>query len=124
MVAMTMLEVSAVLFALAAAGGLAMAFVRFARDANPPVWLTMLHGLLAAAGLTLLAYATFVVGVPAFAVASLVLFLIAAAGGALMNLHWQWRQQPLPKGLLLGHAALAVIGFILLLLVVLGGTPT
>jgi hypothetical protein len=31
-----------------------------------------------------------------------------------MNLLWQWRQRPLPVGLMIGHATLAVIGFLLL----------
>jgi hypothetical protein len=31
-----------------------------------------------------------------------------------MNLLWQWRQRPLPVGLMIGHAALAVTGLLLL----------
>ena len=113
-----MLKVSATLFALAALGGITMGVIRLGRGANPPTWLAMLHGMLAAAGLTLLAYATFTTGVPAFAMYALVLFVIAAVGGATMNLAYHWRQQPLPTGLLLGHAALAVVGFVLLVITV------
>ncbi len=118
---LTMLQVSAVLFALSALGGLTMAFVRLMRGVNPPSWLAMLHGLLAAAGLTLLAYATFSVGVPMLAAWALALFVIAALGGVTMNLVYQLRNQLLPRALLLGHAALAVVGFVLLVIVAWGG---
>ena len=53
-----------VLVAITAAGGLAMAGVRLFGDRNPPAWLAMLHGLLAGAGLTLLLFAAFAVGLP------------------------------------------------------------
>ena len=116
---LTMLRVSAVLFAISALGGLTMAWIRLGRGVNPPSWLAMLHGLLAAAGLTLLAYATFTAGVPLLAACALALFVIAALGGMTMNLAYHLHDQPLPRGLLLAHAALAVIAFVLLLLVVL-----
>ncbi len=73
----TMLMTAVVLFTLTALGGLVMAFIRFGGKHNPPAWLAMLHGLLAAAGLTLLAYATFTTGVPATAKLALLLFLVA-----------------------------------------------
>jgi hypothetical protein len=113
---MNMLQVSVALFALSALGGLTMAGIRLGRGVNPPTWLAMLHGMLAAAGLTLLTYAACGVGVPSLALWALVLFVLAAIGGAAMNLAWHWRRLPLPAGLLLGHAALAVIAFVLLLL--------
>ena len=43
-----MLQTAVVLFTLAALGGLLMAFIRFGGKRNPPAWLAMLHGLLAA----------------------------------------------------------------------------
>ena len=43
------------------------------------------------------------------------LFLIAAAGGAFLNLNYHWKMLPLPKGLIVGHAGIAVAGFVLLL---------
>ena len=43
----TMLRTAVTLFAIAAAGGLVMAGIRFSRQVNPPAWLAMLHGLLA-----------------------------------------------------------------------------
>jgi len=75
----------------------------------------MLHGFLAGAAVTLLLYAYFTVGLPALAGWALLLFLIAAAGGAFLNLSYHWKLVPLPMGLIVGHAAVAVIGFVLLL---------
>ena len=112
---MDMLETSAALFGLSALGGLAMAAVRLTQKVNPPVWLAMGHGLLAAAGLTLLAWAVCRVGADTYAQTSLVLLLLAAAGGAYLNLRYHWRNVPLPVGIMAGHILLAVLGFGLLL---------
>ena len=113
--AITMLQAAVLMFALAATGGLVMAGTRLFRKHNPPAWLSMLHGLLAAAGITLLAYAALFTGVPSPGGWALLLFVLAAGGGAAMNLLWQWRQRPLPIGLMLFHAALAVVAFVLLI---------
>jgi hypothetical protein len=43
------------------------------------------------------------------------LFLLAAAGGAFLNLNYHWKILHLPMGLIVGHAGVAVIGFALLL---------
>jgi glucose uptake protein GlcU len=94
-----------------------MAFVRFSKQLNPPNWLAMLHGLLAAAGLTLLLYAAFAVGIPTLANVGLVILVIAALGGLLLNLKYQWQRALLPPGLMVGHALVAVIGFVLVLIV-------
>jgi hypothetical protein len=50
----------------------------------------------------------------------LVLLLIAAAGGLLMNLGYAWNQQLLPKPLMYGHGLIAVVGFILLIIGTVG----
>jgi len=113
--AMTMLRAAALLFALAALGGLAMAGIRLGGNRNPPAWLAFGHGLLAAAGLTLLAYACLYADVPKHALWALALLLASAGGGALMNLGYHWRQLPLPKALLVGHLLIAATGFVLLL---------
>jgi hypothetical protein len=110
-----MMKTSLGLLAVAALGGLVMAGIRFAGKPQPPTWLAMLHGLLAAAGVTLLLYAYFTVGLPALAAWALLLFLVAAAGGAFLNLNYHWKMLPLPKGIIVGHAAIAVAGFALLL---------
>lgn len=115
-----MLTTAAILFLIAAAGGLVMAGVRFATKHNPPAWLSMLHGLLAAAGLTLLLYAICTTPVPAIAWVAALLFLLAAAAGALMSLQYKWKQRLLPAWLVVAHAVVAVTAFVLLLVAAFG----
>ncbi len=109
------MKTASCLLAVAALGGLTMAGIRFGGKPQPPAWLAMLHGFLAGAAVTLLLYAYFTVGLPALAGWALLLFLIAAAGGAFLNLNYHWKLVPLPMGLIAGHAAVAVVGFALLL---------
>ena len=109
------LRTCAALLAVAAVGGAAMAVMRFGGQPRPPPWLAMLHGFLAAAAVTLLLYASVTVGLSMVANAALVLFLVAAAGGAYMNLGFHWKLLPLPKWLVLVHGAIAVAGYLLLL---------
>ena len=114
---MHMLQTSAVLFAIAALGGLLMAGIRFSRHVNPPAWIAMVHGLLAAAGLTLLAYA--ICAEPSARGSSmptlaLVLFLLAALGGVVMSLKYKWNRVLIPSWLVIGHATAAVLGFVVL----------
>lgn len=111
-----MLQTAAVLFALAALGGMLMAGIRFSGRPRPPSWLAMGHGFIAAAGLTLLIYTELTVGMPVLAELALGLFIIAAIGGAVMNLMFHNRQLPLPIPLMIAHAGLAAAAFILLLL--------
>jgi len=80
------LRTSTILLAIAALGGLAMAGIRFAGDRQPPASLAMLHGFLAAAAVTLLLYAAATIGLPALANWALVLFVVAAGGGAFLKL--------------------------------------
>lgn len=109
-----MMQTATGLLAVSAAGGLVMAAIRFSGKPHPPISLAMLHGFLSAAALTLLVYAYFTVGLPAMAQLALLLFLVAAAGGAFMNLNFHWKMLPLPKWLVLVHAGLAICGFLLL----------
>ena len=108
------MKTACILLAVAALGGLTMAGIRFAGKPQPPVWLAMLHGFLAAAAVTLLLYAYATVGLPELASWALLLFLLAAAGGAFLNLNFHWKMLPLPMGLIAGHASVAVVGFVLL----------
>lgn len=110
-----LLWTTVVLFAIAAAGGLIMAGVRTFSNSNPPAWLAMLHGLLAAAGLTLLLFGAFTIGVSTYALWALILLVIAALGGLFLNLGYQEKRQLLPKPVMYVHALIAVIGFILLI---------
>lgn len=120
MEANAMMQTAAALFGLAALGGLLMAGMRFKSIPHPPAWLAMGHGLLAAAGLTLLIYAAFALGIPPMAQLATGLFVVAAVGGAVMNLLFHWKQLPLPIPLMLVHAGLAVAGFVLLLVSIYG----
>jgi hypothetical protein len=118
MEAMGMIQTATALFAAAAAGGAVMAAIRMAGKRNPPHWLAMAHGFLAGAGLTLLLYAACTVGLPGRAMTATVLLVLAAVGGVVLNLAYQMKGRPLPVGFMLGHAALAVVAFALLLSVV------
>jgi hypothetical protein len=73
--ALMMLRSACALLALAAVGGIGMAAIRFGKGHNPPAAFAMAHGLLAAAGATLLAYAAFTSVVPATAWLALALLL-------------------------------------------------
>jgi len=115
------LETASVLLAIAALGGLAMAGIRLSGKPHPPTWLAMLHGFLAAAAVTLLIYGWATVGLPGVAMAGTALFAVAAVGGAAMNLGYHWRRLPLPLGLMIGHAVLAIVGYVLLLIATFRG---
>lgn len=109
-----MMRTALALLTLTALGGVAMAVTRFGKGTNPSSALAMGHGLLAGAALTLLLYAYFTVGLPAIAAGSLLLLALAAAGGTYLNLRFHAPKVPLPKGIVVGHAALAVVGYALL----------
>ncbi|MCX7513303.1 hypothetical protein [Frateuria sp. STR12] len=74
------------------------------------------HGFIAGAAVTLLVYDYFTVGLPGLAQLGLLLFLLAAAGGIVMNLGYHWNRLALPKWMVVGHALIAVAGFVLLLI--------
>ena len=112
----SILWTATLLLAVTAVGGLIMAVIGFKGTREPPVWLAMLHGFLAAAALTLLLYAAATVGLPQAASAALVLLVLAAGGGVLLNLKYHWNRVPLPRWLIVGHAATAVVGFVLLVI--------
>ena len=113
------MKTACVLLALAALGGLGMAGMRFAGTPHPPAWLAMAHGFLAGAAATLLLYAYFTVGLPRLASWGLLLFVIAALGGIYLNLQYHMKGQALPIGIMIVHAAIAVVGFVLLVMAVL-----
>ena len=118
-----MLQTASILFVITALGGLLMAVIRFSTRRNPPAWLAMGHGLLAASGLTLVIYALCTQAVHPTVLFALVLFLLAAGGGAIMSLAYKWRQRLLPAWLVIAHALIAAIALVLLLLAVFGGSP-
>lgn len=119
--ALTMIRTAVALLAIGALGGLLMAVIRLSKNLNPPSGLAMLHGFLAAAGATLLLYAAVTVGIPGLAQIGLGFLVLAAVGGVVLNLKYQWERVLIPRGFIIGHAAFAVIGFVLVFLVAWNG---
>ena len=113
------LKTAAVLFGLAAVGGVLMLVIRLRGAPRPPTLIAMVHGLVAGAGLTLLVYFGATTSIPSMAKAATAAFLVAALGGAWLNVKFHANLQPLPVAGILGHAVVAVIGFVLLVLAVL-----
>lgn len=109
-----MLRTAVVLLAITALGGLLAAGIRFSGRPHPPSWIAMLHGLLAASGLTLLLYAAAVAGLPGGGWVGLVLLLAAVLGGLVLNLGFHWRRLELPVWLVLVHATAAAVGLVVL----------
>ena len=110
----TMIETATGLLAITAVGGIVMAGMRFAGADRPPSWLAMLHGLLAGSGLTLLLYAGFALGMGRLAWIGTGLLVLAALGGVYLNLTFHDKRVPLPKPIIIVHAGLAVLGFLLI----------
>jgi hypothetical protein len=117
------MKTAAALFAIAALGGVTMAAIRLRGADRPPSSFAMAHGLLAGAGLTLLIYAWWTVGIPPMAQYSVLVLLVAAAGGTFVNLRYHSQLLPLPIPLVIGHALVAVVGFALLLLALMSPIP-
>lgn len=118
------MQTAAILLGIGALGGLVMAALRFKGAARPPSSFAMGHGLLAGAALTLLVYSWCTVGIPPLAQLATGILILAALGGAYLNLRFHAKMQPLPIPIIVGHAATAAVGLIVLLLAVFqGGTP-
>src|SRR4051812_19185625 len=97
----TMLRTAVILLAITAAGGIASALFRFSGRPHPPNWLAMLHGLMAASGVTLLLYAALAGHVPVAVWLGIALLAVAAAGGLTLNLAYHWRNRELAIWLVL-----------------------
>jgi hypothetical protein len=110
-----MIPLSLILFAIAAVGGLTMAVMHFRGVSPPKTVLAVLHGLFAASGLVVLLLALIKTGFGGKAGIALGLLVVAALGGfGLLSYHA--KNQRLPSALVVGHALLAVGGFLTLLL--------
>lgn len=105
-----MLQAATILLLLTALGGVAMAVRRLGGKANPPDWLAMAHGFLAAAAFALIVYAGLQEGIPPSASAGIVVLLMAAAGGIVMNLLYHLAGKLIPQWLLHVHILLGVVG--------------
>ena len=111
-----MLAIAVLLFAVAVVGGVTMLALHL-RQGKLPLPLALVHGAFAAAGLVVLILAVLLAG--ASAVASVVLFVIAALGGFfLFGLYL--RGSKLPTPLIFVHGGVAVVAFLILLGVLLG----
>ncbi|HEY4255745.1 MAG TPA: hypothetical protein VGM66_00840 [Candidatus Udaeobacter sp.] len=109
-----MLVAAAVLFALAALGGIILATLHLKKN-DAPIPLALIHGLAAAVGLVLLIIAITQMPSAGLAGVALAIFVIAALGGfVLFAMHLMKRS--LPRGLLFLHALAAVVAFVLLLI--------
>lgn len=109
-----MLIVAAVLFAIAAVGGLTMAYIHFKRDRNPPGALAALHGILAATALLILIWSVVQLGASTSVGWALGLFVVAALGGFFL-VSFHLRKKRLPSPVVVIHALVAVVAFLLLL---------
>jgi hypothetical protein len=118
-----MLTAAVLVFAVAALGGIVLA-LHVLRGKFAPWALSVVHALLGATGLVLLALLLYQgVGNPLLT-ASFAAFVVAALGGFYLASRHAKNQLP-PKGVVVLHALLAVCGFVLLLAVFLnaGTTP-
>jgi len=126
-----MLTLSAVLFAIAALGGIALAVMHFRSGGktHPPTSLAMLHGTLAVVALIFLIVGIaatadgFSAGFSSLAVLALLLFVLAALGGAYMFFGKHLRGKPLPSPVVVIHGLAAGAGLVLLLVYVFAGRP-
>jgi hypothetical protein len=108
------LNIAAVLFAVAALGGIVMLYFHFGKKRNPPGMLAALHGMLAAFGLVILLVAVVSTGATGRLVWALGLFVAAALGGFYL-VSYHLRRQRLPSKVVVIHALVAVVGFLTLL---------
>lgn len=114
---------SAILFALAALGGLALALMHFRSGGRerPPTALAVVHGLAAAAALVLLVLGVLAAppGTSVLPTVALAIFVLAALGGAYLFLGKHLRGQALPSPVVVVHGLAAVAGFLVLLVFLL-----
>ena len=106
-----------ILFALAAVGGVVLAFRHFKRTGLPlPV--TVAHGLLGAAGLVVLLL-VFLGGDRGWSFGLPLLLLTVAALGGFFLVAFHLRGKRAPSAAVVVHGVVAVVGFVALLLAVL-----
>lgn len=107
-----MLTAAAIIFAIAAIGGLTVAYLHFTRN-TAPTGLAIVHGLFAATGLVLLIIDISKAQTTGALVVPLIIFLIAATGGFILFLGFQLRNKPLPRPLIVVHGLAAATAFVL-----------
>ncbi len=112
-----MITAAIIAFAIAAVGGLILA-AHVLRNQFAPWALSLLHALLGAVGLILLIIALAEGSATQPVLVGFILLLIAALGGFFL-VSFHARKRFPPKAVVVVHAAVAVIGFLTLLSVVL-----
>jgi hypothetical protein len=110
---------AAILFGIAALGGIVLAIMRFSGKEIPPLGLALVHGVVAAAGLVALILAVAGGHAPSQATIALIVFLVAALGGFLL-FSFHLRRKALPIPVVAIHGLVAVIAFAILLMAIFG----
>jgi hypothetical protein len=110
------MQAALIVLLLAAIGGATLVAIRLRGAPWPPLWLAIVHGLVAATGVGILIYAAATTELPGLAIAALVVFVLAALGGATLFLGFHMRSKALPIPFVLGHGLIAVTGYVLLLI--------
>jgi hypothetical protein len=103
-------------FALAAIGGLGLAYLHW-NGKNAPIPLALAHGALAVIGVILLLLGLGSAHGSNLPIVSLIIFILAAIGGIIL-FSTHMKSRPLPRPLIAGHGALAVTAFLILLIFV------
>lgn len=110
------METATILLALAALGGLTLAVIRLRGAALPPTWMAIAHGVVAAAGLSMLVFACFEPATPWLAKLSASVIFLAAIGGVVMFSGFHLRGKALPIPFVIAHGLLATTGFAMLVI--------
>lgn len=108
-----MINYALIVFAIAAIGGVVLA-AHVLRNKLAPWSLSILHALLGALGLILLIFLLLQGSAPQQVVISFVLLALAALGGFFL-VSFHMRKKLPPKGVVVAHAVVAVLGFLTLL---------
>ncbi len=108
-----MFQYAVMLFAAAAVIGLWMAVQHFRGRTPPPAGVAILHGLLAVSGVITLLLGVREIGTGTTHTWALGLFVVAALGGLYLVSH-HMRQKALPNGVIIVHALVAVVAFLVL----------
>jgi hypothetical protein len=111
-----MIYLPIILFAIAALGGLALIYLKFSGQVIP-MYLAIVHGLFAAAGVVALIVNVYTNTAITLMNISLALFVIVAIGGFIL-FSFYLRKKELPDALIAIHGSGAVISFVLLLIAV------
>jgi hypothetical protein len=111
---------AAILFGIAALGGVTMVVMRLQGKPLPPLWLAAIHGVLAASALIMLVMTIAEGAAPKAAVIAAVGFGLAALGGAFLLVGFHLKEKALPIPIMLTHGIVAAISFIILLTAIFG----